>query len=368
MSGLSLHAKRLNENLASRSYQVTVLTNKHNNRLKSREIINKVIVLRSKPFAKISKGFLSLDFVLQSIKQIRNCDAVIINLPQFEGVITALVGRIFGKKVICIYHCEVILPESLVNNWISRILSWSNISSMVLSDKVVTYTKDFADNSKILSFFKDKISYIYPPVIALNTDKRIKNLFSKKIRNKPKYILGVAARLASEKGLEYLFEAIADISEKLKTNSSQLKILIAGSLDPVGEEKYKKKIMKLVEKFKENIIFFDEIKDSDMGSFYSLLDVLVLPSINSTEAFGMVQIEAMMLGVPVVASNLPGVRVAIEKTGMGILVTPKNPKELAEAIYKVLQNKDKYFCNKENILAEFSIRKVVDNYERIIKN
>ena len=54
-----------------------------------------------------------------------------------------------------------------------------------------------------------------------------------------------------------------------------------------------------------------------MGSFYTCIDVLVVPSINSTEAFGLVQVEAMMMGVPVVASDLPGVRVPVQKQGWG---------------------------------------------------
>jgi len=124
--------------------------------------------------------------------------------------------------------------------------------------------------------------------------------------------------------------------------------------------------LSLVEKYKEYIIFLGELKEEEMGPFYSLIDVLVLPSINSTEAFGMVQVEAMMTGVPVVASNLAGVRIPIQKTGMGLIVPIKNSKKLAEAIVEILLNKKKYIKSKETIKKEFSFAKTVDCYEKLL--
>jgi len=123
---------------------------------------------------------------------------------------------------------------------------------------------------------------------------------------------------------------------------SRIKIVIAGSLDPVGEKSYKEKILKLVKKYQENIVFLGELKEEEMGSFYSLLDVLVLPSINSTEAFGMVQVEAMMMGVPVVASDLPGVRVPVRRTKMGLIVPCRDARQLARAIKSIVKNKKNF--------------------------
>jgi len=118
----------------------------------------------------------------------------------------------------------------------------------------------------------------------------------------------------------------------------------------------------LVEKYKDYVVFLGEVKSEDMGSFYSLIDVLVLPSINSTEAFGMVQVEAMMVGVPVVASDLPGVRVPIQKTGMGKIVPIKDSHKLAEAVVEVLVNKKKYVKDKEFITEKFSIENTINFY------
>jgi glycosyltransferase involved in cell wall biosynthesis len=110
------------------------------------------------------------------------------------------------------------------------------------------------------------------------------------------------------------------------------------------------------------------LSEKRLGAFYKAIDVLVLPSINSTEAFGMVQAEAMLLGTPVVATNLPGVKIPISLTKMGIIVEPKNEKQLAEAISEILKNRKKY-TNKnliKNAEKIFNIKNVYQFYDNLV--
>ncbi len=372
ISGLTLYVKRLGEVLAKNGYDATVLTMNFDKKLLEHETVNGVKVVRADYLTWISKGFISLDWLIKSWHEVKQADVIFVNMPQFEGIVPALFGKIFGKKVISIYHCEVILPEGLFNKLVQLGLNLSNWVTLILSNQSITYTKDFADHSKLLPRFRPKLSFVYPPILIPKVNKRVQNNISNKIKRPGlsksgtkgrAFIIGVAARLAAEKGVEYLLEAIPQI--KLKIKNEKLKIVLAGSLTPVGEEKYKRKILKLVEKYIDYVIFLGELKDEEMGAFYSLLDVLVLPSINSTEAFGMVQVEAMMMGIPVVATDLPGVRIPIQKTGMGKIVPIKNSQKLAEAIIEVLLNKKKYIKDKESIKKEFSLEKTVKFYETL---
>lgn len=166
--------------------------------------------------------------------------------------------------------------------------------------------------------------------------------------------LGVAARLAEEKGFEYLFEAMRLIG-------TEVQLLVAGPVDPVGENKYKEKIFKLIKDLNIKVKFLGNLNQQELKKFYRKIDVLVLPSVNSTEAFGMVQVEAMIAGTPVVASNLPGVRIPILKTKMGELAEPGNPKSLAKAIIKVY--KTKYVNTAKKI---FDINKTYEKYRAVI--
>ena len=77
----------------------------------------------------------------------------------------------------------------------------------------------------------------------------------------------------------------------------------------------------------------------------------------------MVQVEAMLCGVPVVASNLPGVRVPIQRTGMGKIVPPKDSEKLADAIVEVLTHRNSYRKPKVSIEKEFSFNETIGRYE-----
>lgn len=363
-SGLTLYVKRLVETLVKRNYRCSVVTMRHRKDLDNFQKINGVDIFRAKPLFSINKGFISYDFIRLSLRRVLESDVIIVNLPQFEGFIPALWGRLFGKKVISIYHCEVVLPAGLFNYFSESVLHISNALTLLLSQEIVTYTKDFSQNSRILSFFQKKIKFVYPPILRPIVDKGVQKSLIKKTKTAD-FIIGVAARLAAEKGLEYLFEAIPQIQKLLETEN--IKIVVAGSMSPVGERKYKKRIKKLVEKYQDNIVFLGELPEEKMGSFYSLLDVLVLPSTNSTEAFGMVQVEAMMMGVPVVSTDLPGVRVPIRVTGMGRTVPVANSQVLAEAVVEVIKHKNKFRKNERIAWKEFDMDKTVSFFDKLLK-
>lgn len=369
VSGLTLYVKRIAEALNKEKYESTVICIQHERKLPLNDFYSGVRVVRARPLLKISKGFISFDWIFKSWQEVKKTDVIVINIPQFEGLIPATFGRMFGKKVISIYHCEVILPSGFFNQVVSGLLDLANTACLFFSQKIVLYTKDFAENSKVMRRFLKKAEYVYPPISLPTVNKRVQKMIIGKMGDKPDYVIGVAARLAAEKGIEYLFEAIPLIETMLKIQSAgrwtKFKIIVAGSMKPVGEENYRAKILSLVEKYKKYVVFLGEIKPDDMGSFYSLIDVLVLPSVNSTESFGMVQVEAMMMWVPVVASNLPGVRVPIQTTGMGRIVKIKDSGEIANAISLILSNKKDYIQPKKRMMDMFSMEKTLRLYEKI---
>jgi len=244
---------------------------------------------------------------------------------------------------------------------------------MFLADSIITYTSDFARHSRILAYNSKKIKTFYPPIYRPKVDKRVQKIIREKIGSKSDFLIGVAARLAAEKGIEYLLEAIPEIESRISNQELKkgekkptFKIVIAGSTNPVGEEKYKEKILRLVEKYKDYMVFLGELKEAEMGAFYSLLDVLVLPSVNSTEAFGMVQVEAMMTGVPVVVSDLPGVRVPVERTGMGIVTPCGDSEKLATAVFEILSQRNKFIKAVKLVEDEFSADKTFKFYKELI--
>lgn len=104
-----------------------------------------------------------------------------------------------------------------------------------------------------------------------------------------------------------------------------------------------------------------------MAEFYSSLDVFCLPSINPLEAFGMVQIEAMLCGVPVVASDLYGVRTIVGNTGMGLVCKKGDVQNLADCIMKILDDPQKYTKSHQEIHDLYSTEWCVNAYLKCFK-
>ena len=117
-----------------------------------------------------------------------------------------------------------------------------------------------------------------------------------------------------------------------------------------------------------DIILLGPIKHEKLVNFYKVCDCLVLPSINSLETFGIVQAEAMVCGCPVVASNLPGVRVPVKITGMGEIAKVGNAVDLTNKIIKVLLNGKSSYSHLTTKTKEFDTNIFYNKYEHLFSN
>jgi len=107
------------------------------------------------------------------------------------------------------------------------------------------------------------------------------------------------------------------------------------------------------------------LSDEDFMRFFAACDLLVYSSLNATESFGIVQIEAMCQGTPVVASDLPGVRQPVLQTGLGRIVPVRDAAALAEGIISVLDENREARIIPESYLKQFEQKKVAERYQEI---
>jgi glycosyltransferase involved in cell wall biosynthesis len=176
--------------------------------------------------------------------------------------------------------------------------------------------------------------------------------------------LGIAARLAAEKGVEYVLEALPLVLAEFP----RLRVLFAGPhTATVGEARYRARLRPALERHAERWTFLGTLEPEAMAAFYAACDVTLLPSVNSTESFGLVQVESMLCGTPVVATDLPGVRVPVETTGMGEVVPPRDPAALAAAVVRVLRDPDRYRRPRSEIAKHFSTARTCAAYLRLFR-
>jgi glycosyltransferase involved in cell wall biosynthesis len=86
----------------------------------------------------------------------------------------------------------------------------------------------------------------------------------------------------------------------------------------------------------DNVYFAGYVSDDDLLDYYMVCDLFVLPSVTRQEAFGLVLVEAMAFGKPVISTNFSGMPYVVGDAGL--LVEPRNPKALVEAINKILSD------------------------------
>ena len=177
----------------------------------------------------------------------------------------------------------------------------------------------------------------------------------------------MASRFASEKGVEILLNALPKVIE----HYPKLKVLFAGTYQEVkGEEAYFERLYPIIKPYQENSQwqFLGNLTPQQMAAFYRNLNVLVLPSLNSTESFGLVQIEAMINGTPCIASALPGVRQPILQHGMGKVIPIGDSVKLAQAIIDIADQKEKYVCDPAPIKAHYQPNQVAKAYEDLFSS
>jgi glycosyltransferase involved in cell wall biosynthesis/SAM-dependent methyltransferase len=365
ISGLTTYPKQLFADLGSKN-EITILTFRYHQTLKTTTIIDKTKVIRMPYLFRLSKGFISPQSVIYFKELAKKNDLIILNLPNFEGFILALIAKIFGKKLLAIFHCQVYLKKNLFNYLINFALNLSLYLQMLLSDKIIGYTQDYVTNTTLGKLFCRKFIFSLPPIENLTINPAYLNeLIAKK---QQKIWLGYSGRVAQEKGLEDFIKAVV----KLQLDKKDYQLVFAGPYgnEVVGENQYYIKIKKLLKKYQLPYLFLGYLSEKQLGAFYKTIDLLVLPSINSTEAFGMVQAEAMLQGTPVVSTNLPGVRIPIQLTRMGISVKPHHPSALAKAITTILNEKENYTNTHLIKRAKqiFTKKKVIKFYQQLLSS
>ncbi len=364
VSGLTIYAERLARGLADRGHDVTVLTSRFDEQLREEENLGGVRIVRVPVLRKLSKGVIMPRFAVRARTEITTHDVVNVHMPQLEASLITELARKGNKPAILTYQCDLRLPPGILNRIVEGCLRPLNRIAARRCDAIVASSDDYAQHSAFLSRHRTKVRAIRPFLALVDEDQSVTRDLLEKWQLGPGPLIGFAARFAAEKGVEVLLNALPAILKEFPT----VKIAFTGaSQGTIGEETYAKRLAPLIERFRDQLIFLDLLPDAAMPSFYGLCDVIAVTSLNSTEAYGLVQPEAMLCGTPVVASDLPGVREPVRETGMGIVVPPGNPEALAKAVKHILHTPAAYQRERALIKEQFDPQKSLQAYEQLFE-
>jgi len=329
IGGVERHAFEISKALTNRGHLVTVLTTRSSLHRKYHEI-DEIEVVRV-PYG-IPLYSSSIPFRIFGYLNPHEYDLIHAHTPNPTIADLACLKDRGKVPFILTYHNDI-----TKGGHIGKIISYvynNTLGNFLLknSDLIITTTRSYAEKSVNLKRFKHKIKVI-PNGVNLNRfnknihKEKIKMYYNIPVQSRVIFFVGV---LEEYKGIEYLTKAFKKVLSYEKT--SYLIIVGSGTLLKHLKE------MTLKLGISDNVIFAGYVKDSDLPYYYSASDIFVLPSISEKEGFGIVQLEAMACGKPVICTNIPGVKEVDEQEVASIHVPPKDSEALANAIIKLLED------------------------------
>lgn len=292
-------------------------------------------------------------FPLLMRKMARKADILHFHLPYPLADVSYLLARPKGKVVVW-WHSDIVRPK-----YLTKLYRPFQIQFLKKAEAIIVAAPQLIDSSPTLRRFSNKCQVI---PIGIDMERFILNngrhLQIEELRNKfGERIILFVGRLAYYKGVDYLVRAMKEVEGKL---------LLVGD----GPLEAGMKALATSIGVADRCVFLGKVSDEELPLYFHACDVFVLPSVAPTEAYGIVQLEAMACGKPVVSTNLPtGVPFVNLHGQTGLIVPPADEQALATAINKLLDDpglRQKYggFA-KQRVEREFTREAMIDKVYRL---
>jgi len=317
MGGIETHLQTLSNEL-KRSIRLNVIV-ANDAREERREVVQGVAVTRLSTVATI-KSTPICPHLTAALRSARS-QIVHLHLPNPAALFAYFMSRRRGSLVLT-WHSDIVRQ-----NLLSRLLSPLHHWILRAASYCIATSPDYIASSPFLSVSRSNCRAI-PYGIKLERFATSEDAVAQLRRRYGKRIVLAVGRLIYYKGFEYLIRAMTHVNGTL--------ILIGGGPLRAQLEREACEIG-----VRERIFFAGEIDNSMLAPYYHAADVFVLPSVERSEAFGIVQLEAMACGKPVVNTRLATGVPFVSVGGLtGITVAPRDPLSLSQAITRLLDDQD----------------------------
>ena len=222
------------------------------------------------------------------------------------------------------------------------------------ADLILGTSPVYVQHSPSISRYDFKANYISSSTSESNFEVNEERVNEIKNEYDGRKIIFALGRFIYYKGFEYLIEAAKYLSDDF--------VILIGGAGPMKE-----KYVALIKEYNlyNKVYLISDISQNELGNYYKACDVFCLPSTEKTEAFGLVLVEAMVFGKPVLATNIAGSGTSWVNVNnvTGINVEPKNGKALAEGVVKIMEEGNyKRFCinSRKRYEEKFTNTKFID--------
>ena len=338
--------------LRQKEHNVDVLCVSDKNK-STKEIVDGVNVYRCGSFAHLASTYLSFKFIKVWRKIRNNYDVIHVHLPNPLAVLAIVLFKPQkGCKIIVHWHSDIVkqkylkIPFIPLERWLlnrsSKIIATSQIYAYASQD-----LKKFLSKVEIIPIGIDEERMVAAPEAI----ERIRQRYT------DKFVIFALGRHVYYKGFEYLLDAAKYLDDKYI-------ILLGGQgeLTPRLQEKIKQ------HNLDEKVKLLGKISAEELPAYFSAADVFCLPSVERSEAYGVVQLEAMACGTPVISTNIKGSGVSwVNKHGItGIVVPVKDSKALADSFNYLYEHPINRNQVQEFFIQHYTRSKMVDYFIKVV--
>jgi rhamnosyl/mannosyltransferase len=349
VGGIQNHIQVLSSELAKdKNFEVEVLvTNTKSNSVT--QYMDGVKVIKAGRITEVASTPISISMF--KFMQEARPDILHLHFPYPLGELASLFFARCDKMVLT-YHSDIVRQEK----WLHLYMPF--LKQLLRKVRVIICSNpNYIQGSNLLKKYIDKIEIIPYGIDVV----RFENVDEIEVaRIKKRYgnaIVLFVGRLCYYKGIKYLIEASKEVDAKFLL---------------IGDGRYKSEFEDYVKKnnLEEKVVLLGEVREDELPHYYHAADLLVLPSTHRSEAFGIVLLEGMACGLPLITTELgTGTSFVNIHNHTGLVVPPCDSKALKEALNRILNNKElnlKFAQNaKERVKNEFSKEKMVESFKNL---
>lgn len=291
------------------------------------------------------------------LKQIaKNYDIIHVHHPDPMAAFALLCSGYKGKVVLH-WHSDILKQKSLLKLYMP-IQKWL----INRADVIVGTTPVYVKESPYLQEVQHKVTYL--PIGVCHLESPIKQVMDLRRKYLGKHIVFSLGRLVPYKGFAYLIEAAKHLDDNY--------MVLIGGTGPLRDE-----LQAQIETLglQDRVKLLGYVSDVELPAYFEACDLFCMSSVMKTEAFGIVQIEAMSCGKPVVATKIPESGVSwVNQDGVsGLNAEPCDAEDLAKCIRGILADENDYARFSKGALdryktvftQELMIHKCLDIYKKL---
>ena len=292
----------------------------------------------------------AISYAIKALVQIKKINPDIVHAQRFyrEGL-SAWLAKVFFKKPYCTW-CH---GADIYLSW--RFKSIASKLFLKSADAVIALTQDM---ERKIQEICNRDAFVIPGGIDLRRFEGLSRKNAAKSSTDSERIILFVGRLHPLKGVAYLVEAMYTIIH----SNPRVRLLIVGD----GEERSNLENLTNKLGLAKYISFTGKVPHEKVPEYMATADVLVLPSL--VEGFGVVLLEAMACGLPIVATNVGGIPEIVQDGENGLMAESENSREIADKVLMIFENDELRKRISQNNLEKaknYSWKAVVDKLEKV---